>query len=350
MSKADFTPVSDLSRNKVIKNIQAIVSKSEPNMARIVRGIGDDCAVVRVDGQPFLRLSTSETYVEGVDFDLTYSPLQHVGYKLVSAAISDIYAMNGTPESMLVNVALPNKISSEMINLLFEGVGKAAQTYDCPMVGGDITASAAGLVVSISINGIVHEESITYRSGAAVNDALCVTGDLGGAFAGLKILLREKKFWLDNGSESSFQPDLKDYEYVVRRQLVPESRNDIISTFAQLNIVPSAMIDISKNLLQDTMQLIHSSGVGVKLYSGAIPIALETRAVADEFEEDVDQYALQGGEDYELLFTLSEKDVNLLMKHFKDVVVIGKILPKSKGMQMQTASGDTMHFDTSQME
>lgn len=350
MSKAAFTPVSDLSRNKVIKHIQAIVSKSEPDMAHIVRGIGDDCAVIRVDGQTYLRLSTSETYVEGVDFDLTYAPLQHVGYKLVSAALSDIYAMNGQPESMLVNIALPNKISTEMINLLFEGIGKAAKVYSCPMVGGDITASSSGLVVSISVNGVVHEDAVTYRSGAAVNDALCVTGDLGGAFAGLKILLREKRYWLDNGAETNFQPDLSDYEYVVRRQLVPESRNDIITAFAELNIVPTAMIDISKNLLQDTMQLINASGVGVKLYSGAIPIALETRAVADEFEEDVDQYALQGGEDYELLFTMPEKDVNILVEHFKDVVVIGKILPKSKGMQMQTASGDTMHFDTSQME
>lgn len=350
MKKEEFTPVSDLSRYKVIHNIKAIVSKSEPDMAHIVRGIGDDCAVVRTEGQPFLRLSTSETYVEGVDFDLTYSPLQHVGYKLVSAAVSDIFAMNGSPESMLVNVALPNKVSTEMINMLFDGIGRAAKAYNCPMVGGDITASSSGLIISISINGLVHEDVITYRSGASINDALCVTGDLGGAFAGLKILLREKKFWMDNGAQSNFQPDLSDYEYVVRRQLVPESRNDLIETLAKINVVPTAMIDISKNLLQDTMQLIHASGVGVKLYSGAIPVALETRAVADEFEEDVDQYALQGGEDYELLFTLPEKDVNKLVEHFKDVVVIGKILPKSKGMQMQTSNGDTIHFDTSQME
>jgi len=350
MSEKDFTPISELSRYHVIRNIQTIVSKSEPDLAHVVHGIGDDSAVIRSAGQSALRLSTSETYVEGVDFDLTYTPLQHIGYKLVSAAISDIFAMNGIPESMLVNIALPNKISNEMITLFFEGIARASRVYACPLVGGDITASAAGLVISISINGSAHEQTICYRSGAKVNDALCVTGDLGGAFAGLKILLREKKFWVENGAGREFQPELDDYDYVVRRQLVPQARNDLINVLGQQGITPTSMIDISKNLLRDTMQLTQASGVGVKLYSGAIPIALETRAVADEFEEDVDQYALQGGEDYELLFTLPEDDVNRLVEHFKDFVVIGKILPRSKGMQMQTADGNTLHFDTSDME
>src|SRR5690606_979143 len=192
----------------------------------------------------------------------------------------------------------------------------ASDVYECPIIGGDITASPGSLVISITVNGSVAEEKITYRSGARIGDAICVTGDLGAAYAGLKILLREKAVWGQESNDSDFSPDLTDYEYVVKRQLLPEGRNDLIETLVQHNVVPTSMIDISKNTLQDLMQLISSSKKGAQLFEAALPIALETRAVADELQEDVVQYALQGGEDYELIFTLPEKQVNNLVNHF----------------------------------
>lgn len=351
MAKTSFTPVSEAGRYKVIRDIKEQLQSLDSANTNVVKGIGDDCAVLRLSpDNPDFLLQTSETYVEGVDFDLSYAPLQHLGYKLMSAAVSDIYAMNGTPVSVTINLAIPNKISTEMISQLYSGFTKASEVYSSPIVGGDITASQSVLVISVSMIGTTHEDQITYRTGAVINDAVCVTGDLGAAYAGLRVLLREKKIWAESGANDAFEPNLDDYEYVVRRQLVPQSRNDLIETMREQSVVPSSMIDISKNLLQDLMQLVTASKVGVKLYSAAIPVALETRAIAEEFEEDVDQFALQGGEDYELLFTLPEKDVNKLMNHFKDFVVIGKILPKNKGVQMQTAEGDSMHFDTSQME
>jgi thiamine-monophosphate kinase len=350
MENQTFTPVGQSGRYKLLKQLNEKAKLTSDGHSRLVHGPGDDCAVLKIDnGNKFLLIS-SETYVEGADFDLVWHPLQHLGYKLVSAALSDIYAMNGVPTSLTINLAIPNKISVEMAETLYDGFVKAAAVYNVPITGGDLTGSSSGLVICLTATGEVDEQSIVYRSGAAMNDAVCVTGDLGAAYAGLKILLREKSMWQDTGGQQHFEPDLEDYEYVIRRQLVPQARIDIIETFAKLNMVPTSMIDISKNLLQDLMQLCHASGKGARIYEAAIPVALETRAVADEFQDDVDQYALQGGEDYELLFTLPEKDVNRLVEHFRDFVVIGKILPSGKGVSMQASSGDVLHFDTSHLE
>jgi thiamine-monophosphate kinase len=350
MKKQPFTTVGQTGRYRLLSQLNSKLRSSSTVFQHLVHGPGDDCAVLRMDGSSKFLLISSETYVEGADFDLVWHPLQHLGYKLVSAAVSDIYAMNGVPTSLTVNLAIPNKISVEMADTLYSGFIKAAEAYNVPVTGGDLTASSSGLVISITTIGEVEESSIVYRSGAGMNDAICVTGDLGAAYAGLKILLREKSMWQDTGGTQHFEPNLNDYEYVMRRQLVPQARNDLIETFSKLSMVPTSMIDISKNLLQDLMQLCTASGKGGRIYEAAIPVALETRAVADEFQDDVDQYALQGGEDYELLFTLPEKDVNRLVEHFKDFVVIGKIVPSNKGFSMQASSGDVLHFDTSQLE
>lgn len=348
MSKTKFTPISETGRYKLIKSISDKFTSDKDGHPGIVKGIGDDCAVFR-KSENILALQSTETYVEGVDFDLTYTPLNHLGFKIVSAAVSDIYAMNGNPESLLLSIGIPNKISMEMIDLFYDGVKKACENYKCTLAGGDITASQSSLIISVTVNGTVTEETITYRSGANVGDAICITGDLGAAYAGLRILLREKSVWSEEGMNQEFKPDLSDYEYVIKRQLVPEARVDLIETLAAQEMVPTSMIDVSKNALLEIQQILSASRCGATIYQAALPVALETRAVANEFKEDVDQYALQGGEDYELLFTLPEYDVNRLVNHFKDFVVIGKIEHPKEGFKMQTGDGDMYHFDASLM-
>lgn len=346
MTESKFTPVGELGRVKLIDRIKSKVEKLNLENNHVIQGIGDDCAVISGNSE-WLQLQSTETFVEGVDFDLTYTPLQHLGYKCITASISDILAMNGKPTTMLISLGVPNKISSEMIDTLYDGFTRASDVYKCSIVGGDVTASPGSLVISVTVNGLVDENAITYRSDANVGDALCVTGDLGAAYAGLRILLREKNIWTIDHAESEFAPDLSDYEYVVKRQLLPEARTDLIESLERHGIRPTSMIDISKNLLQDMSQLMRSSNKGVLIYQAALPISLETRAIADEFQEDVDQFALQGGEDFELLFTLPEKDVNEIVKHFNDFVVIGKITYPNEGIKMQTSEGDEMQFTLS---
>jgi thiamine-monophosphate kinase len=332
-----FTSIGDLGRDGLIRRLADVPTSSQ---------LGDDAAVLPLDEKRSLLLTT-ETFVEGVDFDLTYTPFHHLGYKLVNACVSDILAMNGLPESILVNLAVPNRISLEMIDSLYEGISKANEELGLTLVGGDVTASPGSLAITVTAMGKADTASITYRKGARVGDALCVSGDLGAAYAGLKILLREKRYWQDHGDDS-VQPILTDFEAVIRAQLVPQVPIELVKTMHRMGIKPSSMIDISKHMLRELIQLGTSSDVGVYIYSAALPVSLDTRAVADEFEEDVDQYALQGGEDYQLLFTLNEADVNRLSKDYKDLTVIGKIVHRSEGIRMQSAEGDIVSFDTEQ--
>lgn len=332
-----FTSIGDLGRDGLIRRLADVPTASN---------LGDDAAVLPLDDTRSILLTT-ETFVEGVDFDLTYTPFHHLGYKLVNACVSDILAMNGLPETILVNLAVPNRISMEMIDLLYQGISKANEELDLALVGGDVTASPGSLAITITAMGKVDNDSITFRKGARVGDALCVSGDLGAAYAGLKILLREKRYWQDHGDDS-VQPILTDFEAVIRAQLVPQVPIELVKTMHRMGITPSSMIDISKHMLREMIQLGTSSDVGVYIYSAALPVSLDTRAVADEFEEDVDQYALQGGEDYQLLFTLNEADVNRLSKEYKDLTVIGKIVPRGEGIKMQSAEGDIVSFDAEQ--
>lgn len=332
-----FTSIGDLGRDGLIRRLADVPTASN---------LGDDAAVLPLDDTRSILL-TSETFVEGVDFDLTYTPFHHLGYKLVNACVSDILAMNGLPETILVNLAVPNRISMEMIDSLYQGIAKANEELDLALVGGDVTASPGSLAITITATGKVDNASITFRKGARIGDALCVSGDLGAAYAGLKILLREKRYWQDHGDDS-VQPILTDFEAVIRAQLVPQVPIELVKTMHRMGIKPSSMIDISKHMLREVIQLGTSSDVGVYIYSAALPVSLDTRAVADEFEEDVDQYALQGGEDYQLLFTLNEADVNRLSKEYKDLTVIGKIVPRGEGIKMQSAEGDIVSFDADQ--
>ena len=340
MSDTNFRTIQSIGRDALINEL---MEGATQNRDEVVRGVGDDTAVVESDGQS-LSLLTSETFMEGVDFDLTYTPLHHLGYKVLSAAVSDIYAMNGEPETVLINLAVPNKISVDMLKAIYKGVHAAVSDYNVQIVGGDLTASHQTLSLTISCSGKVSKEDIVYRKGASVDDAICISGDLGSAIAGLRILMREKEFWQDSG-ETNFEPEIEEYEYVVKRQLLPKARHDIIRQFNELGIKPSAMIDITQGLAAEIKQLSKASGIGAQLYQAALPIALETRQVADEMKEDVDKYALYGGEDLELLFTLPEHMLDEAAEELEDIRVIGKVVAENEGIKMQTAEGDLVEFE-----
>lgn len=322
---------------KKIKEYQGTVREE------IISGIGDDAAVFKASGTDLLTTS-SEIFLEGVHFDLTYSPLQHLGYKLTTAAVSDLYAMNSNPVQLLVNIAIPNKISVQMVEQFFNGVDTACKDYNIQLSGGDTTASHQILAVSMTAIGSVSKENVIYRKGAKDGDLICVTGDLGSALAGLRVLMREKKDWQESESDY-FQPDLSEYEYVIKRQLMPQARKDVVDAFKKAKIKPSAMIDLSQGLLAELKSILVDSGLGAEMYSPAVPISFETRKIADEMEEDVDKYAFYGGEDYEMLFTMNEDDAEKLRSTFDDFSVIGKLLSGQDKLLLNTGEGETVELD-----
>ena len=340
MDKDSFRSIQSIGRTQLIDELMehATFEKSS-----VLQSSGDDAAVLE-DGDDY-QLLTSETFMEGVDFDLTYFPLHHLGYKIAVAAVSDVYAMNGHPEVVLVNLAVPNKISVDMLKEVYKGIEAASKDFEFQIVGGDLTASHQILSASISCYGKVSKDLITYRKGAHKDDAICVTGDLGGAIAGLRILMREKEYWEEQEQQQSFQPNLDEYDYVVKRQLVPIARKDVIDKFDELNMIPTSMIDITQGLVSELKHLTNASEVGAHIYGATIPISLKTRHVADEMKEDVDKYALYGGEDFELMFTLPEDDVEKLTDEFSDFAVIGKVIDREEGVKMQQAEGDMVLFD-----
>ncbi|MEX0929698.1 MAG: thiamine-phosphate kinase [Balneolales bacterium] len=335
MAKPEFTTVQSLGRTGLIKRIQ---DKRLNRHEAVMTGIGDDAAVIAQDKDRVTVLS-SESMVEGVDFDLTFTPLHHLGSKVITAAVSDIYAMNARPEAVLVNLSLPNRFSVEMIDDLYHGIDLATRDYQCQLSGGDIGATGGALVISVTASGSAPKNNITMRNGFKPDDAICVSGDLGGAIAGLNILLREKQHWKDEGVET-MQPDLSSYEYVVKRQLVPLARYDVINAFEELSVKPTAMTDISQGLVSELQRLFPESAYGAYIYEAALPIHLKTRSVAEEMSEDADRYAMYGGEDYELLFTLPKQDVEKLSKKFQDFVVIGKITDDKGAICFQSAEGE----------
>lgn len=339
MDNDSFRTIQSLGRSELIGEL---AEGEKVSREELLCGIGDDAAVVR-RGEGRVGLLSSETFMEGVDFDLTYTPLHHLGYKLVTAAVSDIFAMNGHPEFLLVNLAVPNKLSVDMLTEVYRGIYAAGEDYGTQVAGGDLGASHQLLNVSVTAAGSAEESRVTYRRGAAEDEAICLSGDLGGAIAGLRILMREKEFWEEQGGQQSFQPDLEEYEYVVRRQLVPLARQDLVRSMEELDLMPGAMMDVSQGLVSSLQQLEEASGLGSYIYQAALPVALDTRRVADEMKEEADKYALYGGEDYEMLFTLPEERVEKLGEHFNDFVVIGKITAEP-GVTMQTGEGDVVQF------
>jgi len=308
------TEIADLGEFGLIERIKNNFSIQN---ATSLRGIGDDAAVIDI-GTENLLVST-DMLIEGPHFDLSYVPLQHLGYKAVAVNVSDIAAMNGKPEQIVISLGLSNRFSLEAVDMLYEGIRAACKNYNVDLVGGDTSSSGSGLIISITAMGRAAKDKTVLRSGAKANDIICVTGDLGAAFIGLQVLEREKEVFKAN---PQMQPDLENYEYVVGRQLKPEARMDIIHEFAEKNIVPTSMIDISDGLASELLHLSKNSKVGIKLFEEKIPIDTETYNTAIEFKMDPITAALNGGEDYELLFTIKPSDFELLKNH-ADIHFIG---------------------------
>lgn len=297
-------------------------------------GIGDDAAVIETGDH--YTLITSDMLLENVHFDLSYVPLVHLGYKAVAVNVSDIAAMNGTPKQITVNIGLSNRFSVEAVEALYEGIRFACENYGVDLVGGDTTSSVTGLLISVTAIGEVKKGNLSLRSGARINDIICVTGDLGGAFMGLQVLEREKQVYKEN---PEMQPQLEGYDYIVRRQLKPEARMDIIHELADLNIIPTSMIDISDGLASELFHICKSSNVGVMVYEDKIPLDKLSFDTAVEFNIDPYTTALNGGEDYELLFTLGQEDFEKIKNH-RDITAIGYITNKEYEANLVTKGGN----------
>lgn len=283
-----------------------------------LKGVGDDAAVINHEGER--TLVSVDMLVEGIHFDMTYTPLKHLGYKAAVVNFSDIYAMNGTPTQIVIGLGVSNRYSVEALDALYDGIRLACERYHVDMVGGDVTSSKTGLIISITVIGTAKEEDIVYRSGAHPNDLLCVSGDLGGAYMGLLVLEREKAEFLAN---PNMQPKLEGLDYVLERQLKPEARKDVIKQLKEIGVKPTSMIDISDGLASEILHLCKESGVGCQLYEGKIPLDPTTDKLAKEFQIVPSIAALNGGEDYELLFTISQADYEKIKELSLDVSIIG---------------------------
>lgn len=301
-----------------------------------VKGIGDDAAVLDNGGDEYTLIST-DLLAENIHFDLGYMPLQHLGYKAVSVNVSDIAAMNGKAEQIVVSLALSNRFSIEAVDTLYEGIRAACEQYGVDLVGGDTTASRAGLVISVTVVGKVKKDKIVYRSGAKPNDIICVTGDLGAAFMGLQVLEREKEVYL---TDPDMQPSLGKYEYIVGRQLRSIARTDIIFELEELGIKPTSMIDISDGLASELFHIGKNSNVGVRIYEDKIPLdELTYNTAALEFKIDPVTCALNGGEDYELLFTVGQEHLEKIKNH-ADIHMIGYVHEKPNVHTLVTKQGN----------
>lgn len=325
------TQIADLGEFGLINHLTQHITLSSPHTHK---GVGDDAAVIDAQGKKIL-IST-DLLLEGIHFDLTFTPLKHLGYKAIQVNLSDIYAMNGLANQVTVSLGFSSKFSLEAIEELYSGMLLACQKYNIDLIGGDTTSSQQGLVISITSIGYANPEDITYRNGAQEGDLLCVSGDLGGAYLGLQLLEREKQVFLAN---PNIQPDLEGKDYIIERQLKPEARLDIIDLLKEMGIKPTSMIDVSDGLASEILHLTQQSQKGCKLYEEKIPIDPQTTETAREFGLDPTVCALNGGEDYELLFTIKQSDYDRL-KHDVDITVIGYITEQSAGNYLITKAGN----------
>ena len=293
-----------------------------------IKGVGDDAAVIDA-GDKFMLVST-DMLVEGVHFDLMYAPMKHLGYKAVTVNLSDIYAMNGHPKQVTISLALSNRFSLEALDEFYAGVKLACDLYNVDVVGGDTTTSLSGLCISITVIGEVEKEKIVYRSGANKNDLICVSGDLGAAYIGLQLLEREKQIFKDN---SLVQPDLEGMDYILERQLKPEARKEVVESLEKAGVVPTAMIDISDGLASELLHIASQSDCGITIYEDKLPIDPSTISGAENLGLDGTIAALNGGEDYELLFTIPQIHFETV-KGLQGISIIGHITEKEAGYNM----------------
>lgn len=327
----NLTPLTEIGEFGLIHRIKNAVKIKNPSTEK---AIGDDAAVVDYPGDK--TVITTDLLAEGVHFNLGYVPLKHLGYKAVAVNISDLCAMNAVPGQILVSIAISDRFPLEAVDELYAGILSACETYGVDLIGGDTTSSRSGLIINITAIGHQKEEKIVYRNGAKVNDLLVVSGDLGGAYFGLKILERENQVWKVNPDT---QPDLSSYEYIIRRQLKPEARVDILKKLAEAGIQPTSMIDISDGLASDTLHLAEESKVAFSIYEDKIPMDQKVMLAADEFSLNPAVAALNGGEDYELLFTVPLTDHEKI-QNISGLSVIGYAVEASEGSHV-ISKGDT---------
>lgn len=298
-----------------------------------LKGVGDDAAVI---GSSQAQVVTTDMLVEGIHFDLVYTPLKHLGYKSIIVNLSDVYAMNAYPRQVLVSMAISNRFSVEAIQEIYDGMKLACSRYGVDMVGGDTTASPKGLIINVVAIGEQAKEKIVYRNTAKEGDLLCVSGDLGGAYMGLQILQREKQVFL-NAPEAEIE--LSGNDYIIGRQLKPEARKDVIEFLETQQVVPTSMIDVSDGLSSEILHICKQSNVGCQLNEDAVPIANDTYNTALHFNIDPINCALSGGEDYELLFTIDPKDKDKVNQH-PDISIIGEMLDVNLGVKLFTKGGN----------
>jgi len=322
------TALSELGEFGLIRRLtENIVLKNDSTL----KGVGDDCAVLDFKNKKIVV--TTDLLTEGIHFNLMYVPLRHLGYKAVTVNLSDVYAMNATPKQITVSIAVSAKMSVEALDELYSGIYLACERYGVDLVGGDTTSSLTGLTISITAIGEADEEDLVYRSGAQNTDLLCVTGDLGGAYMGLQLLERENEVFKVN---PKMIPQFSGYDYILERQLKPEARKDIPPLFKELGIKPTSMIDISDGLSSEILHLCTQSNVGCRLYEDRLLFDNQTKKMAAELNINPLVAALNGGEDYELLFTLPIGDHDKIRNH-PDISVIGHITDKSEGVNLITA-------------
>lgn len=333
------TEIKTLGEFGLIKHLtENIELKNESS----VYGIGDDCAVMQYPGDQQV-LMTTDLLLEGVHFDLTYVPLKHLGYKAAMVNLSDIYAMNGTPKQLVVSLGLSKRFCVEDLDAFYEGLQLACSQHGVDIVGGDTTSSLTGLTISITVLGQAAKDRVVYRNGAKETDLICVSGDLGAAYMGLQLLEREKQIFNQQRQEGTTaedmaQPDFAGKEYLLERQLKPEARRDIIEKLAAAGITPTAMMDISDGLSSELLHICSQSGVGCRVYEERIPLDYQTAVMAEEFNLNVTTCALNGGEDYELLFTVPI-GCHEQIEHMEGVKMIGHITKKELGTALITRDG-----------
>lgn len=325
------TEIEELGEFGLIRHLTSSFPNVRPSTKK---GIGDDAAVF--DHGERQSLVSTDLLLEGIHFDLMYFPLKHLGYKSIVVNLSDIYAMNARPEQITVSIGMSNRFSVEALEELFLGMKTACEEYGVDLVGGDTSSSLQGLVISITAIGTAPADEIVYRSGAQVGDMLCVSGDLGAAYLGLQLLEREKRLFQEN---PEIKPDLEGQDYIVGRQLKPEARRDIYEFFAQTGLKPTSMIDLSDGLSSDLMHICRASQVGAMVEEAELPIFDETRELAFKFQLDPSMCALNGGEDYELLFTVDPKDLGLLKEVDEGITIIGEIRELDYGLQLKSKKG-----------
>ena len=338
-----FTPIAEVGEFGLIDRITATLADAASGRDLVV-GIGDDAAVYRVggagsDGPSRVQVVTTDALVEGVHFDRTYVPLRALGWKAIAVNVSDVAAMNARPLYATVALGLPNNVSVEGVEALYRGVAQACERWGLAVVGGDVTA-APRLVVSVTVVGEAAEDEVVTRAGAQPGDLLCVTGDLGGAAAGLRVLMAGKEAMTsgDGAADAPPQPDLREFAAVVERQLVPQARLDVLDRWAEAGVRPTALIDLSDGLASETHHLSQAGTVGAVIDGGLLPLHVQTALAAQRFDERPEAFVLYGGEDYELLFTVPEAEASKLAPD--TYAVVGQVVGPDEGVALRLPDGN----------